>query len=62
MKKTKLVDLSEACINTIAKMAIDEGTVFKLKAEQILEDFALRKMQDTAAAVNANNHKKKKQS
>ena len=57
--KRKELHLSETCVNTIAKIAIDEGTVFKLKAEKILEDFALKKMRNKLLAVNSNNKKKK---
>ncbi len=42
--KRKELHLSEDCVNTIAKIAIDEGTVFKLKAEEILEDFSSKKI------------------
>jgi len=36
----KLIDLSEDVAKAITIQAINEGTVFKLKAEQILNDYA----------------------
>ncbi len=39
-RKSKRLELTPRCIKAIGKIAIDEETVFKLKAEQILEDFA----------------------
>ena len=36
----KLIDLSEDVAKAITIQAVIEGTVFKLKAEQILEDYA----------------------
>lgn len=40
MKKRKNLDFSPECIKEIAKEAIDKGTVFKLHAESILEEYA----------------------
>ena len=50
----KLIDLSEDAVKAITIQAINEGTVFKLKAEQILEDYAkpfivLKKQQGAVA-------------
>ena len=50
----KLIDLSEDVVKAITIQAINEGTVFKLKAEQILEDYAkpfivLKKQQGAVA-------------
>ena len=39
-KMRKLIDLSEDVAKAITIQAINEGTVFKLKAEQILNDYA----------------------
>ena len=36
----KNIDISEDAVKAIAIQAVNEGTVFKLKAEQILEDYA----------------------
>ena len=36
----KLLDISEDVAKAITIQAINEGTVFKLKAEQILTDYA----------------------
>lgn len=36
----KLLDISEDVAKAITIQAINEGTVFKLKAEQILNDYA----------------------
>lgn len=36
----KLIDLSKDVVEAITIQAVTEGTVFKLKAEQILEDYA----------------------
>ena len=36
----KNIDLSEDAVKAITIQAVTEGTVFKLKAEQILEDYA----------------------
>lgn len=36
----KLIDLSEDVVKAITIRAVTEGTVFKLKAEQILNDYA----------------------
>ena len=36
----KLLDISEEVVKAITIQAITEGTVFKLKAEQILNDYA----------------------
>jgi len=36
----KLIDLSEDVVKAITIQAVTEGTVFKLKAEQILNDYA----------------------
>lgn len=40
MKKRKNLDFSTECIKEISKEAIDKGTVFKLHAESILEEYA----------------------
>ena len=40
LKMRKLIDLSEDVVKAITIQAINEGTVFKLKAEQILNDYA----------------------
>jgi hypothetical protein len=34
----KLLDLSDKCVKTLSKRAIDENTKFKLLAEKILEE------------------------
>lgn len=36
----KLLDLSDNCVKTLSKRAIDENTVFKKLAESILENAA----------------------
>ena len=36
----KNIDISEDAVKAITIQAVNEGTVFKLKAEQILEDYA----------------------
>lgn len=36
----KNIDISEEAVKAITIQAIHEGTVFKLKAEQVLEDYA----------------------
>lgn len=36
----KNIDLSDEAVKAITIQAINENTVFKLKAEQILEDYA----------------------
>lgn len=36
----KNIDISEDAVKEITIQAVTEGTVFKLKAEQILEDYA----------------------
>jgi hypothetical protein len=36
----KNIDISEEAVKAITIQAVTEGTVFKLKAEQILEDYA----------------------
>lgn len=36
----KNLDISEDAVKAITIQAVNEGTVFKLKAEQILEDYA----------------------
>jgi hypothetical protein len=40
----KLLDISQDAVKAITIQAINEGTVFKLKAEQILTDYAKRLM------------------
>jgi len=39
----KNLDLSEGCVRQLSKEAIDRGTVFKLYAEEILEQAAKKK-------------------
>jgi uncharacterized alkaline shock family protein YloU len=59
--KRKELHLSQKCISTIAKIAIDEGTVFKLKAEKILEDFATKaSSNNTSGTIDLPKRKKKK--
>ena len=36
----KNIDISDEAVKAITIQAIHEGTVFKLKAEQVLEDYA----------------------
>jgi hypothetical protein len=36
----KNIDISDEAVKAITIQAVHEGTVFKLKAEQILEDYA----------------------
>ncbi len=36
----KNIDISDDAVTAITIQAVTEGTVFKLKAEQILEDYA----------------------
>jgi len=36
----KNIDISDDAVKAITIQAVNEGTVFKLKAEQVLEDYA----------------------
>ena len=36
----KNIDISKDAVKTITIQAVNEGTVFKLKAEKVLEDYA----------------------
>lgn len=50
----KNIDISEDAVKAITIQAVNENTVFKLKAEQILEDYAksfivLKKQQSAVA-------------
>ena len=50
----KNIDISDDAVKAITIQAVNEGTVFKLKAEQILEDYAkpfivLKKQQSAVA-------------
>lgn len=38
--KRKNIDVSEEAVKAITIQAVNEGTVFKLKAEKVLEDYA----------------------
>ena len=40
MKTRKLLDVSKEAIKTITIQAVKEGSVFKLKAEKVLENYA----------------------
>lgn len=55
----KLIDLSEDVAKAITIQAVTEGTVFKLKAEQILNDYAkplmVLKKPRSAGAKKVNN-------
>ena len=52
----KNLDISEGAVEALSIQAINENTVFKLKAEQILEDYAkpfiVLKKQQGAVAKN----------
>lgn len=39
-KKPKQLDLTESCIKTLAKVAIDNDKVFKTFCEEVLENLA----------------------
>ena len=58
----KLLDLSETCVKTLSKRAIDENTNFKLLAQAILEREATSNSFEKTAVRGTKKNKNKKKS
>lgn len=55
----KLLDLSETCVKTLSKRAIDENTNFKLYAQAILEREAIANSFEKTAVRGTKKNKNK---